>query len=64
MCVQGEKSVQKPALGFLHTSWKTPHGNINKPISFQCFLLILPEIIRKPEKFLMISGGIEREHRE
>ena len=28
-----KKTVQKPALGFVFTSWMTPHGNINPFLS-------------------------------
>ena len=43
------------------------HGRPSRVTStniFPMFFSILPEIIRKRLKFLMISGGIEKKHRE
>ena len=57
---QVEKGVQKPALGFLRTWWKTPFGNINLFLSNFFF----PYTLNIFHDFLMILVNIERKHRE
>ena len=60
ICVQGEMSVQKPALGFGHTSWKTPHGNINSFRSNVFFPYFLKSL-QKPFDFFDDLRGYWKE---
>ena len=49
MCVQLERWVQKTALGFVHTSWKSPYGKIN-PFHSSVFF----QYLWKPKENLII----------